>query len=50
LNLKNRMPKIMKCPMCGKYTLKNFCKSCNQKTREVKYKFKKLERTQTINS
>lgn len=36
------MSKIMKCPKCGKYTLKNFCKKCNKKTEEVKYKFKKL--------
>ncbi len=37
------MPKLKKCPKCGRYTLKETCPKCKQKTKEAHYKFVKIK-------
>lgn len=32
--------KLRKCSICGKYTLKETCSNCKEKTKDAGYKFK----------
>lgn len=38
--------KLRKCPVCRKYTLKDFCEKCKEKTKDAGYKFKQYFKTQ----
>lgn len=34
--------KLKKCPTCSKYTLKDICSKCNEKSKDAHYKFLKI--------
>jgi rRNA maturation protein Nop10 len=37
------MPLLKKCNKCSKYTLKEYCKICGEKTKDAHYKFIRLK-------
>jgi len=37
------MNKLKKCRECGRYTLKEICSGCEEKTKDAHYKFVKLK-------